>query len=67
MNFLLSISVVVRAGQPDPTAFAGLGSFPLQQNHLAMRNAGFVDYLEWELGLVAQLEREGHTGIRLID
>jgi hypothetical protein len=40
---------------------------PYLYRDLALRNAGFVDYLEWELGLVAQLEREGHTGIRLID
>jgi len=31
-----------------------------------LRNAGFEEYREWELGLVAQLEREGHTGIVLI-
>ena len=31
----------------------------------AQRNAGFQQYLDWELGLVAQLEREGNTGIRL--
>ncbi len=40
---------------------------PYLHKDLALRNAGFVDYLEWELGLVAQLEREGHTGITLID
>ncbi len=40
---------------------------PYLYRDLALRNAGFVDYLEWELGLVAQLEREGHTGITLID
>ncbi|MEB5964631.1 rhodanese-like domain-containing protein [Comamonas testosteroni] len=33
----------------------------------ALRNAGFTDYLDWELGLVAQLEREGHTGIQLVN
>lgn len=32
----------------------------------ALRDAGFNDYLNWELGLVAQLGREGHTGIQLI-
>ncbi len=32
-----------------------------------LRNAGFEEYLNWELGLVAQLEREGHTGFNLID
>ncbi|MCP1572473.1 rhodanese-related sulfurtransferase/predicted metal-dependent enzyme (double-stranded beta helix superfamily) [Herbaspirillum rubrisubalbicans] len=40
---------------------------PYLHHDLSLRNAGFVDYLEWELGLVAQLEREGHTGISLID
>lgn len=30
------------------------------------RDAGFRAYLAWELGLVAQLEREGEVGIRLI-
>ena len=32
----------------------------------AARDAGFRAYLAWELGLVAQLEREGEIGIRLI-
>lgn len=40
---------------------------PYLHRDLTLRNAGFVDYLNWELGLVAQLEREGHTGIALID
>jgi rhodanese-related sulfurtransferase/predicted metal-dependent enzyme (double-stranded beta helix superfamily) len=40
---------------------------PYLHKDLALRNAGFVDYLDWELGLVAQLEREGHTGITLIE
>ncbi|MPM40277.1 Thiosulfate sulfurtransferase GlpE [bioreactor metagenome] len=39
---------------------------PYGFSDLALRDAGFVDYLDWELGLVGQLEREGHTGIRLI-
>lgn len=34
---------------------------------LEQRNAGFREYLDWELGLVAQLEREGSVGIRLIE
>ena len=33
---------------------------------LAARDAGFRAYLSWELGLVAQLEREGNVGIRLM-
>ncbi|MBY4596226.1 sulfurtransferase [bacterium BD-1] len=40
---------------------------PYLHRDLSLRNAGFVDYLNWELGLVAQLEREGQTGIALID
>lgn len=40
---------------------------PYLHRDLTLRNAGFTDYLDWELGLVAQLEREGHTGIQLID
>ena len=39
---------------------------PYAFSDLAKRDAGFVDYLDWELGLVGQLEKEGHTGIRLI-
>lgn len=39
---------------------------PYGFSDLSLRDAGFNDYLDWELGLVAQLEREGHTGIRLI-
>ena len=33
---------------------------------LAARDQGFRDYLDWELGLVAQLEREGSQDFRLI-
>jgi len=33
---------------------------------LAARDQGFREYLDWELGLVAQLEREGSQDIRLI-
>ncbi|MET3431165.1 rhodanese-related sulfurtransferase/predicted metal-dependent enzyme (double-stranded beta helix superfamily) [Herbaspirillum seropedicae] len=40
---------------------------PYLHKDLTLRNAGFEEYLEWELGLVAQLEREGHTGIALIE
>ncbi|WP_434034966.1 rhodanese-like domain-containing protein [Cupriavidus sp. a3] len=32
----------------------------------ALRDAGFRAYLDWEIGLVAQLEREGDIGIRLL-
>ncbi|EER62295.1 Rhodanese domain protein [Acidovorax delafieldii 2AN] len=39
---------------------------PYAHRDVALRNAGFQEYLDWELGLVAQLEREGHTGIRLL-
>jgi rhodanese-related sulfurtransferase/predicted metal-dependent enzyme (double-stranded beta helix superfamily) len=33
----------------------------------ARRDAGFKQYLDWEIGLVAQLEREGDVGIRLVE
>lgn len=39
---------------------------PYAHSDLQQRNAGFNHYLNWELGLVAQLEREGATGIRLL-
>ncbi len=39
---------------------------PYAHSDLAARDAGFRDYLDWELGLVAQLEREGDVGIRLV-
>lgn len=39
---------------------------PYAHRDLTLRNAGFRAYLDWELGLVAQLEREGQTGIRLV-
>jgi rhodanese-related sulfurtransferase/predicted metal-dependent enzyme (double-stranded beta helix superfamily) len=38
---------------------------PYHHADLAERDAGFREYLAWELGLVEQLEREGETGIRL--
>lgn len=38
---------------------------PYLHADLATRNAGFRDYLDWELGLPAQLAREGEVGIRL--
>ena len=39
---------------------------PYSHTDLAKRDAGFRAYLDWELGLVAQLEREGNVGIRLV-
>ncbi|QIL72213.1 sulfurtransferase [Diaphorobacter sp. HDW4B] len=39
---------------------------PYAFSDLTKRDAGFVDYLDWELGLVGQLQKEGHTGIGLI-
>jgi len=39
---------------------------PYAHTDPATRNAGFKQYLDWELGLVAQLEREGDVGIRLL-
>jgi hypothetical protein len=35
---------------------------PYHHADLAARDAGFQHDLDWELGLVAQLEREGTTG-----
>nr|WP_315233899.1 rhodanese-like domain-containing protein [uncultured Albidiferax sp.] len=39
---------------------------PYAHADLAARDAGFRAYLDWELGLVAQLAREGDVGIRLV-
>lgn len=39
---------------------------PYHHADSAARDAGFREYLDWELGLVAQLQREGSTGFRLI-
>ena len=39
---------------------------PYAHRDLHLRDAGFRAYLDWELGLVAQLKREGQTGIRLL-
>ena len=39
---------------------------PYLLDDLAARDQGFRDYLDWELGLVAQLEREGSRDFRLI-
>ncbi len=40
---------------------------PYQHVDEDRRNAGFQAYLDWEVNLVAQLEREGDIGIRLIN
>ncbi|MDM0037601.1 rhodanese-like domain-containing protein [Variovorax sp. J22G21] len=40
---------------------------PYAHADLARRDAGFRQYLDWEIGLVAQLEREGDVGIRLVE
>ncbi|XAH23800.1 rhodanese-like domain-containing protein [Xylophilus sp. GW821-FHT01B05] len=39
---------------------------PYHHADLAARDAGFKTYLDWELGLVEQLQREGDVGIRLV-
>lgn len=39
---------------------------PYLYGDVAARDQGFRDYLDWELGLVAQLTRDGTAGIRLI-
>lgn len=39
---------------------------PYAHKDLAARDAGFRAYLSWELGLVAQLEREGEVGMHLL-
>ena len=39
---------------------------PYLFDDLTARDAGFRDYLDWELGLVAQLERDGSDDIQLI-
>lgn len=39
---------------------------PYHQPTQVQRDAGFREYLEWEVGLVAQLEREGDVGFRLV-
>ena len=40
---------------------------PYAHADLGKRDAGFKQYLDWEIGLVAQLEREGDVGIRLVE
>ncbi|WP_431120828.1 rhodanese-like domain-containing protein [Variovorax paradoxus] len=40
---------------------------PYAHADLGKRDAGFKQYLDWEVGLVAQLEREGDVGIRLVE
>jgi rhodanese-related sulfurtransferase/predicted metal-dependent enzyme (double-stranded beta helix superfamily) len=39
---------------------------PYHHTDPARRDAGFREYLDWELGLVEQLQRAGETGIRLL-
>ncbi|MDB5914630.1 MAG: Rhodanese-like protein [Ramlibacter sp.] len=39
---------------------------PYHHADLQRRDAGFRAYLDWELGLVEQLQRAGETGIRLL-
>jgi len=39
---------------------------PYLFDDLAARDDGFREYLDWELGLVAQLERDGSQDISLI-
>jgi len=39
---------------------------PYHQPTQVQRDAGFREYLDWEVGLVAQLEREGDVGFRLV-
>lgn len=39
---------------------------PYNHADTALRNAGFRAYLDWEVGLVEQLGREGGIGIRLL-
>jgi rhodanese-related sulfurtransferase len=40
---------------------------PYAHADLSERDAGFKRYLDWEIGLVAQLEREGDVGMRLVE
>lgn len=61
------------AGLPVETGDAGVLTgdddhwySPYAHRDLSLRDAGLRAYLDWELGLVAQLEREGQTGIRLV-
>lgn len=61
------------AGLPVETGDAGVLTgdddhwySPYAHRDVRLRDAGFHAYLDWELGLVAQLEREGTTGIRLL-
>jgi len=63
----------VAAGLPTGSGSAGVLTgdddhwySPYAHTDLAARDAGFKGYLDWEIGLVAQLEREGDVGIRLV-
>lgn len=40
---------------------------PYQHADVSRRNAGFQAYLDWEVGLVAQLDREGEVGFRPLE
>lgn len=40
---------------------------PYHHADVGLRNAGFRAYLDWEVGLVEQLGREGDIGIRLLE
>jgi rhodanese-related sulfurtransferase/predicted metal-dependent enzyme (double-stranded beta helix superfamily) len=40
---------------------------PYAHADLSKRDEGFKRYLDWEIGLVEQLEREGDVGIRLVE
>lgn len=43
------------------------GCSPCAHADLAKRDAGFQQYLDWEVGLVAQRAREGDVGIRRVE
>lgn len=43
------------------------GYSPCAHADLAKRDADFQQHLDWEVGLVAQLAREGDVGIRRVE
>ena len=57
---------LARGAQGVLTADDDQSISPYLLDDLAARDQGFRDYLDWELGLVAQLEREGSQDFRLI-
>jgi hypothetical protein len=57
---------LARGGQGVLTGDDDQSVSPYLLDDLAARDQGFRDYLDWELGLVAQLEREGSQEFRLI-